>query len=139
MSNHRRTARVPMIEYPAARAVGVDRADRVLGLRFGSFELDCGAHRLSRNGQSIHVTPKAFALLCLLVQGAPNVVSKDRIHDRLWPNYAVTDATLFGLVKELRRALNDNDRKQRKIRTVHRVGYAFDVHVDVVEEADSYG
>ena len=47
------------------------------------------------------------------------------IHDRLWPGVFVAEATLVGLVKELRRSLADHDRRSPIIRTSHGVGYAF--------------
>lgn len=99
-------------------------------MRFGPFEFDATAHRLTQRDRSVHLTPKAFDLLSLLIDEAPRVVAKDEIHTRLWPRYAVSDATLIGLVKELRRALDDNDPAQRMIRTVHRVGYAFDAPLE---------
>lgn len=99
-------------------------------LRFGSFEVDAEARRLSQTGQPVHLTPKAFDLLSLLIDAAPRVVSKEEIHESLWPSYAVSDATLAGLIKELRRALGDSDPNCRIIRTVHRVGYAFDAPVE---------
>lgn len=94
--------------------------------RFGSFELDAATRRLTHRGQPVHLTPKAFDLLCLLVDEAPRVVSKGEIYSRVWPNQVVSDATLLGLVKEVRRAIGDDDPDQRLIRTVHRVGYAFE-------------
>jgi hypothetical protein len=73
----------------------------------------------------VHLTPKAFELLLLLVGEAPRVVPKSELHQRLWPGTFVTDATLAGLIKEIRRALGDHDPKAPIIRTAHRVGYAF--------------
>src|SRR5262245_9249814 len=93
--------------------------------RFGSFELDTAQRQLRRDGRDVHVTPKAFDLLTLLVDAAPRVVRKTEIHERLWPNTFVADATLTGLIKELRRALDDRDSEAPLIRTAHRVGYAF--------------
>jgi FHA domain len=49
---------------------------------------------------------------------------KADIHQRLWPGTFVSDATLAGLVKELRRALHDTH-AGTLIRTAHRVGFAF--------------
>ena len=77
----------------------------------------------------MHLTPKAFDLLLLLVSEAPRVVRKDELHQRLWPGTFVSDATLVGLVKEVRRALNDGDAKTSLIRTAHGVGYAFIGHL----------
>lgn len=96
---------------------------------FGSFELDPVTHRLVHDGAEIHLRPKAFSLLTLLIDAAPRVVPKREIHDRLWPGGVVSDATLLALVKELRRALGDGDRPTPIIRTVHRVGYAFNAPV----------
>lgn len=95
-------------------------------LRFDTFEFDAETHRLTSGGQSIHLTPKAFELLRLLIGSAPKVVSKEDIHARIWPGQAITDATLVGLIKEIRGALGDRGTEHRIIRTVHRVGYAFD-------------
>jgi len=94
--------------------------------RFGTFELDSQRRQLRRGEQHLHLTPKAFDLLSLLVDAAPRVVPKSELHQRLWPAGVVTDATLVGLVKELRRVLEDTDPQQPLIRTAHRVGYAFD-------------
>jgi DNA-binding winged helix-turn-helix (wHTH) protein len=102
--------------------------------RFGSFEFDSLRHRLLRAGDEVHLTPKAFDLLALLVAAAPRVVPKSELHERLWPNGLVSDATLAGLVKELRRALANHEPRSSFIRTVHRVGYAFDAPVVASDE-----
>jgi DNA-binding winged helix-turn-helix (wHTH) protein len=93
--------------------------------RFGAFELDAARHQLSRGGREVHITPKAFELLTVLIEATPRVVQKSELHERLWPKTFVSDATLVGLVKELRRALDDRDPAAPVIRTVQRVGYAF--------------
>lgn len=93
--------------------------------RFGAFVFDADQRQLSRDGADVHLTPKAFDLLGLLLGAAPRVVRKAELHERLWPNGFVSDATLVGLVKEVRRALDDRDRDAPMIRTVPRVGYAF--------------
>ena len=101
--------------------------------RFGSFEFDSVRRRLLRAGEDVHLTPKAFRLLTLLIEAAPRVVPKSEIHRCLWPNGVVSDATLAGLVKELRRALAGYEPHSPFIRTVHRVGYAFDAPVGAEE------
>jgi DNA-binding winged helix-turn-helix (wHTH) protein len=93
--------------------------------RFGAFSLDSEQRRLAREGRDVHLTPKAFDLLLLLMEEAPSVVRKEQVHDRLWPGTFVSDSSVLGLVKELRRALDDRDPKSPLIRTAHRVGYAF--------------
>jgi DNA-binding winged helix-turn-helix (wHTH) protein len=63
-------------------------------------------------------------LLALLIAEAPRVVRKDELHQRLWPGTFVSDATLVGLIKEVRRALDDHDGEPPLIRTAHGVGCA---------------
>lgn len=93
-------------------------------LRFEDILVDTGAREVLRGGRREQVTPKAFDLLVLLVDEAPRVVRKRELHERLWPDTFVSDVTLVGLVKELRRALNDRGADARVIRTAHGVGYA---------------
>jgi DNA-binding winged helix-turn-helix (wHTH) protein len=93
--------------------------------RFGEFVFNVDTRQLSRTGNDVHLTPKAFDLLDLLLDAAPRVVPKAELHQRLWPKSFVSDATLVGLIKELRRALEDHDRDAPIIRTVPRIGYAF--------------
>jgi len=99
-------------------------------VRFGCFTLDPAGRRLLRARDPVHLTPKAFELIHLLVTEAPRVVSKRELHERLWPGSFVSDATLVGLVKEARRALDDRDPEAPVIRTAHRVGYAFCLEVE---------
>jgi DNA-binding winged helix-turn-helix (wHTH) protein len=94
-------------------------------MRFGPFEFDAPRRQLLRDGREIHITPKSFDLLATLIEAAPRVLSKRELHERIWAGGVVSDATLIGMVKELRRALDDHDADAPLIRTVHRVGYAF--------------
>lgn len=93
-------------------------------VRFGAFAFHADRRQLFRDGSEVHLTPKAFDLLSLLIEKAPAVVSKTDIHSHLWPGTFVSDATLVGLVKEVRRVLR-HDGETEFIRTAHRVGYAF--------------
>jgi DNA-binding winged helix-turn-helix (wHTH) protein len=92
---------------------------------FGDFVLDGGTRQLRRGGEERPLGPKAFALLELLLSQRPNVVSRERIRDRLWPGTFVSESTLATVVAELRAALADDPKAPRFLRTVHRVGYAF--------------
>lgn len=95
-------------------------------VRFAEFTLDSEARRLIRRGAGdVHLSPKAFDLLRLLIEGRPNVLDKDALHAQIWPRTFVVDATLSVVVAELRRALADSAREPRFIRTVHALGYAF--------------
>jgi len=97
-----------------------------VSVRFGPFILDIDRRLLQRdNNVDVHLTPKAFDLLVLLIREAPRVLPKAELHERLWPGTFVSDATLVGLIKEIRRALDDRDVTSRLVRTAFGVGYAF--------------
>jgi len=92
--------------------------------RFAEVVLDTDSREVQRSGQRLHLTAKAFDLLALLVERRPHVVSKAQVLDRLWPATFVAESNLASLVKEVRRALADDARAPRFVRTVHGHGYA---------------
>ena len=93
--------------------------------QFGAFTLDTETRQLGRGGDPVHVSPKAFELLTALVEARPRALSKADLHDRLWPDTFVSDANLAILIREIRRALEDNARAPKFVRTLHGFGYAF--------------
>jgi DNA-binding winged helix-turn-helix (wHTH) protein len=93
--------------------------------RFGSFTLDTGTRQLVDGEREVHLSPKAFDVLCVLIGDRPRVVNKTDLHDRIWPGTFVVDANLSVLIGEIRRALADSAQEPRFIRTIHKVGYAF--------------
>ncbi|MET0552671.1 MAG: FHA domain-containing protein [Vicinamibacteria bacterium] len=94
-------------------------------LTFGDFVLDRGTRQLRRGTEERRLGKKAFQLLELLLHQRPNVVTRERIRDRLWPDVAVSESTLATLVAEVRSALAETAREPRYVRTVHGVGFAF--------------
>jgi DNA-binding winged helix-turn-helix (wHTH) protein len=94
-------------------------------IQFGPFTLDLETRQLTRAGHGIHLEPKAFELLSVLVLERPKAVSKADLQARLWPGTFVAEANLSNLVAEIRAALNDSARAPTFVRTAHRFGYAF--------------
>jgi DNA-binding winged helix-turn-helix (wHTH) protein len=94
-------------------------------LSFGELTLDTDARQLLHGSEQVPLSPKAFELLMHLVQNRPRALSKTELHDLLWPGTFVSDTNLAGLVVEVRRALRDDARSPRFLRTVQRFGYAF--------------
>jgi DNA-binding winged helix-turn-helix (wHTH) protein len=92
---------------------------------FGDCLFDSETREIVRSGTPVHLPPKAFALLQELLECRPKVLSKARIHERVWHGTFVSDASLARVVTELRAAIGDDPRASRFIRTVHGVGYAF--------------
>jgi DNA-binding transcriptional LysR family regulator len=65
---------------------------QALTLRFGEFVLDSSARRLSRGGEDVRLSPKAFDLLCALVARRPDVLSKADLLAAIWPDAYVIEA-----------------------------------------------
>jgi len=93
--------------------------------RFAQFTIDSETRQLLDDGRELHLSPKAFDLLCALIEAGPKVVEKADLHARIWPDTYVVDANLNILIGEIRRAVGDSAQHPKFIRTVHGVGYAF--------------
>jgi DNA-binding winged helix-turn-helix (wHTH) protein len=94
-------------------------------LDFGAFTLRGDTRQLLRDRREVHLSPKAFDLLQLLVVERPRALSKAFLQQRLWPETFVCEANLPSLVSEIRQVIGDDRRQGRFIRTVHGYGYAF--------------
>lgn len=96
-----------------------------MALRFDDFVLDSGTRRLLHRDREVHLSPKAFDLLTLLVAHRTRAIRKAEIQETLWPDTYVLETNLASLVAEIRRALDDSAVAPRYVRTVPRFGYWF--------------
>jgi len=85
--------------------------------------LDLDAERLWRDGEAVHLRPKSWDVLRLLVEQSGRLVTKRQLIDAVWPGIAVTEGTLNKSIGELRLALADDTRSPRFIETVARRGF----------------
>lgn len=106
--------------------------------RFGDCVLDEESRQLLRGGTHVHVTPKAFQLLAILLRERPRAVSKTELHERLWPTTFVSDSNLPSLMREVRSAIDDAARGGRHLRTAYRFGYAFCGTAEEIESEDTW-
>jgi DNA-binding winged helix-turn-helix (wHTH) protein len=96
---------------------------------FADCLLDTTSREFSRNGEEIHLSPKAYDLLLLLVEHRPRVMTKQELMEALWPGTFVVEANLPVLIGELRDALGEKTRGG-VIKTHHGIGYSFAAEVD---------
>ena len=92
---------------------------------FGRCRLDTSSRDLTRDGVSVHLSPKAFELLKLLIESRPRVLTKAELMEQLWPDAFVVEANLPVLVGEVRTAIGDQAAGASVIKTHHGVGYSF--------------
>jgi DNA-binding winged helix-turn-helix (wHTH) protein len=93
--------------------------------QFARFVVDGDTRQLWAADREVHVSPKAFALLLVLIEQRARALSKAELQERLWPSTFVGETNLATLVAELRRALDDSPHDAQFVRTVHRYGYRF--------------
>ena len=92
---------------------------------FGDCTLDSDTRELLRGGAPVHLSPKAFQLLELLLEKRPKALSKQELQDKLWPKTFVSEANLASLAAEARRAIGDTARGSKLLTTVYAFGYRF--------------
>ncbi|MFN2384717.1 MAG: FHA domain-containing protein [Thermoanaerobaculia bacterium] len=102
-------------------------------VRFGDCTFDSETRELLRRGKAVHVSPKAFRLLELLIAARPRALSKTELAESIWPETFVTEGNLAGLAAELRAAIGEKAHDPGPIRTVYSFGYAFSAET-VAEE-----
>lgn len=77
------------------------------------------------NGAAVHISPKAFELLSLLIEQRPRVLTKVDLMQALWPDTFVVEANLPVIVGEVRAALGDRSATSSAVKTHHGIGYSF--------------
>jgi len=104
---------------PARDSQGISK------LEFGPFRLDAAKRVLWREGRIVPLPPKALDLLVALAEQRGDVVTKDDLMKRVWPDTFVEEANLSVNVSALRKALGEQANGRPYIETVSRRGYRF--------------
>lgn len=95
-------------------------------MRFGDFEFDDRRRSLTAGGRPVRLNGQAVDLLCLLVERPGELITREEIACRLWPETTVDfDHSLDVVVSRLRTVLGDKGSRSRYIETVPRRGYRF--------------
>ena len=100
---------------------------------FGPFHLDAGERLLSKDGQPVALTPKAFDTLLLLVENGGRLVDKEELIRSVWPDSFVEENSLNRSIYVLRKTLGELSGQAKYIETVPKRGYRFVARVVEVE------
>ena len=92
---------------------------------FGPFRIDPDRYLLMRDGKTVPLSPKVFETLIFLIEHRGNVVKKDDIMSRVWPDTFVEESNLAQNIFLLRKALGEEKTEHRYIITIPGVGYRF--------------
>src|SRR6185312_9376525 len=94
-------------------------------ISFGPFRLLAGQRLLLDGEKPVRLGSRAFDILTALVEHAGEVVGKEELITRAWPQTFVEEANLKIQISALRRALGDGQAGNRYIVTVVGRGYNF--------------
>ena len=94
-------------------------------LEFDGFTVDLGSRLLLRGNRQVALTPKAFDTLAVLLERPGEVLPKERLLERVWPDTFVEEGILTQNIYTLRKALQEAGGMRSYIETVPRRGYRF--------------
>jgi len=96
-------------------------------IRFGVFEVDTRSGELRRQGSKVNLQEQPFQALVLLLERPGEVVTREELNKRLWPENTFVDFErgLNKAINKLRTALRDDAEKPRFIETLPQRGYRF--------------
>ena len=92
---------------------------------FDEFRVDPVKRRLMRGGEIVPLTPKAFSILLALLENRGEVVEKEELIQKVWPDTFVTEANLTQNISSLRKALGEKASESRYVLTIPGRGYSF--------------
>ena len=105
-------------------------------LKFGVFEADLRTGELTKLGRRVRLQEQPFQLLAMLLEKPGELVTREELHLKLWPETTVDfDHGLNKAVSKIRDALGDSAENPRFIETVARRGYRFLADVTVIDAA----
>ena len=90
--------------------------------RFGAAELDPQRQQLRVAGQEHYLRPKTFGVLVYLIEQRQRLVTKDELINHVWDGAAVSDDTLVQCIVDIRKALGDDSRQPRFVKTLPKLG-----------------
>ncbi len=98
--------------------------------RFGSVRFEPGRFELERDGVRVQAEPKVLRSLAYLIARRDEVVSKQELMDALWPGEFVSESAVHRNIALIRRAVGDDGKLQKVVRTLPRAGYRFVARVE---------
>jgi len=101
---------------------------------FGAFQIDALKRLLLRDGEVVPLTPKCFDLLLALVETPTEVIGKDELMKRIWPDSFVEEGNLTYNISMLRKALGEKAGEHQYIVTIPGRGYRFSASVTKVQD-----
>ena len=91
-------------------------------IRFGPFQIDPRTWLLTRDDQPVDLSPRLVEILAFIVSKSGQIVTKDELLEKFWPDVNVTENTLTRAIADIRKAIGDG---AQYLETASRRGYRF--------------
>ena len=99
---------------------------------FADFEIDLDTQELRQAGAVVRVEPQVFDLLVYLVENREKLVDHDELIETIWRGRIVSDSAIAARISAARKAVGDDGKNQRIIKTLPRKGFMFLPAVETV-------
>ncbi len=100
----------------------------------GDWQVRPALGEISDGQRTQRLEPRVMQVLTILAKADGQVVTRDELFDRVWPNQIISDQTLSSLMSQLRRQLGDPPRNPQLIGTVPKKGYRLLEAIRPIEE-----
>jgi DNA-binding winged helix-turn-helix (wHTH) protein/Tol biopolymer transport system component len=114
-----------------------ETAPQLRAVQFGNFEVDLRSGELRRAGMKLKLSGQPFQLLTILLEHKGEVVTREELQRRLWPDTFVdADHSLNSSINRIREALGDSAETPRFVETLPRRGYRFIAPISEIAETN---
>lgn len=100
--------------------------------RVAGCEIDFTEGCIRRDGREQHLRQQTLQVLRYLLENRERLVTKEELVQNIWQGAAVTDNAIVQCIADLRKALGDDARQPRLIKTFPKVGYRFIGHAEAI-------
>jgi DNA-binding winged helix-turn-helix (wHTH) protein len=94
-------------------------------IRFGSFQIDPRTWLLTGDSGEVDLSPRLVEILAFIVSRGGEIVTKEELLEKFWPDVNVTENTLTRAIADIRKAIGEDAASPRFLQTVSRRGYKF--------------
>src|SRR5437763_13660821 len=108
-------------------------------VRFGEYQLDLQSSELRKHDHKVPVPDQALQILRMLLEGPGEIVTREQLIARLWPDGSVVefDHGINSSIRRLRAVLNDSAERPRYIETLPKRGYRFIYPVEAAQKSST--
>lgn len=106
--------------------------------QFSDFQLDTQTLELRCLGSHLAIEPQVFSLLLVLIENREKVLSRDELIEMIWQGKPLSDSVVSSCVKSARKAIGDDGKSQKLIKTIHGRGFRFVGNVTELEQTVSH-